>query len=325
MDDSSINIKANNLFIKRLLWAWALLTLILILVSGTMIFGFEINKKSFFILINILNIILFSPVFLFQKKINLILIKSIDESRNLSIDLDCKHDRIIRLFMFSVFIFFSMIFIFFSVYDTAVYFYFIYEDGIVEYLSAIYWFLGAVVLFSSILKLLKEGIKNNYELFFCILLMIFFIVCGGEEISWGQRIFGLKTPELLDEINLQHEINFHNIGSISVFSNVFFCFTVIYFLIVPYLMKKNLQISNIINYLHFPIPNKYVSYIYAASLIVWIFIGVRFGTLGFHPFSFYPEHYYSQMDDEAFEFFAAYSFLCFSIFHSVSKYVLVKK
>jgi hypothetical protein len=32
-----------------------------------------------------------------------------------------------------------------------------------------------------------------------------------EEISWGQRIFGLSTPELLLEINDQGELNFHNI------------------------------------------------------------------------------------------------------------------
>jgi len=34
-----------------------------------------------------------------------------------------------------------------------------------------------------------------------------------EEISWGQRIFGLRTPELLLEVNRQKELNLHNIGS----------------------------------------------------------------------------------------------------------------
>jgi hypothetical protein len=33
----------------------------------------------------------------------------------------------------------------------------------------------------------------------------------GEEISWGQRIFNFKTPELFREINVQHEFNIHNI------------------------------------------------------------------------------------------------------------------
>lgn len=32
-----------------------------------------------------------------------------------------------------------------------------------------------------------------------------------EEISWGQRIFGFETPELLQRYNLQKETNIHNL------------------------------------------------------------------------------------------------------------------
>ncbi len=49
---------------------------------------------------------------------------------------------------------------------------------------------------------------------------------------------------------------------------------------------------------------------YLIGLLTWIIIGVRFGTLGFHPFSLWG--YYTQMDDEIFELFAAYSFFSFS-------------
>lgn len=34
---------------------------------------------------------------------------------------------------------------------------------------------------------------------------------AGEEVSWGQSIFGWKTPEALEKINVQGETNFHNI------------------------------------------------------------------------------------------------------------------
>ena len=40
------------------------------------------------------------------------------------------------------------------------------------------------------------------------LLMFVFM---GEEISWGQRILGFGTPEVLMEINHQQEFNLHNI------------------------------------------------------------------------------------------------------------------
>ena len=78
-------------------------------------------------------------------------------------------------------------------------------------------------------------------------------------------------------------------------------------------------------FIYFPLPNKFAIYIYLGSLIVWMFVGLRFGTLGFHPFSFFTEQYYTQMDDEIFEFFAAYSFLCFSILNSKTKLIIAKK
>jgi hypothetical protein len=34
---------------------------------------------------------------------------------------------------------------------------------------------------------------------------------GGEEISWGQRLFGWGTPEALQKINHQHETTVHNV------------------------------------------------------------------------------------------------------------------
>jgi hypothetical protein len=34
---------------------------------------------------------------------------------------------------------------------------------------------------------------------------------AGEEINWGQRIFGFKTPEALNKVNVQGEFSIHNI------------------------------------------------------------------------------------------------------------------
>lgn len=43
-------------------------------------------------------------------------------------------------------------------------------------------------------------------------LTLFFV--AGEEISWGQRLFGIQTPDSIKEINLQDEITVHNIGPV---------------------------------------------------------------------------------------------------------------
>lgn len=47
---------------------------------------------------------------------------------------------------------------------------------------------------------------------FYILLSFLYFFGAGEEISWGQRIIGFKTPEVMEEINVQKELSFHNIG-----------------------------------------------------------------------------------------------------------------
>ena len=40
-----------------------------------------------------------------------------------------------------------------------------------------------------------------------------FFIAFGEEISWGQRILGIETPESLEGINDQGETNLHNLST----------------------------------------------------------------------------------------------------------------
>ena len=177
---------------------------------------------------------------------------------------------------------------------------------------------------STPLNAFKEiTLKKNYNFHLLpyIILIIFFIVCAGEEITWGQRIFGIKSPEILKAINVQNETTLHNIGSISIFSNAFFLLTLIFFLFIPFLKWKFFKLENFLNFYSFPTPNRFVVYVFLVSLFIWLFIGIRFGTLGFHPFSFYAQKYYTQMDDEIFELFAAYSFFAFSIMSGVKHYI----
>ena len=44
-------------------------------------------------------------------------------------------------------------------------------------------------------------------------LAIVFFVAFGEEISWGQRILGIETPESLESLNDQDETNLHNLST----------------------------------------------------------------------------------------------------------------
>ena len=84
------------------------------------------------------------------------------------------------------------------------------EDGLFETAGAL-MYLFASILFSYLYFKSKSGndfffFKTNRNLFYLLLGFLFFI-CFGEEISWGQRIFNIETPELLKAINMQKEIN----------------------------------------------------------------------------------------------------------------------
>ena len=96
------------------------------------------------------------------------------------------------------------------------------EDGIIEYGSAVLWFLAAIAMSLRLFSRPAPHRPRAYHIGFVLLFVTFFLVCCGEEISWGQRIFDIETAVWLAKVNVQNEITLHNIGSISVFANVFF-------------------------------------------------------------------------------------------------------
>jgi len=193
-------------------------------------------------------------------------------------------------------------------FDATSYREFIDEDGFVEYGSALSWFFSALCVFVFYIR--NYGFKIKFNNVYYLFIILIFIVFCGEEISWGQRVFHIETPKLLSEINVQNEITLHNIGHISIFSNLFFIGNLFFF----YFLKKTKVKFKFLQRFDILCVSKRTILIFSVALIVWVIVGIRFGTLGFHPFSVYAENYYNQMDDEIFEFLSAISFLCYSFF-----------
>ena len=78
-----------------------------------------------------------------------------------------------------------------------------YEDLFGEWAQV--WFFAAGLLFSARIVF----IKGRYRPFFGLLAASCLYVIL-EEISWGQRIFGIKSPDFFKAENLQGELNIHN-------------------------------------------------------------------------------------------------------------------
>lgn len=60
---------------------------------------------------------------------------------------------------------------------------------------------------------------------------------AGEEIAWGQRLFGYDTPERLEEINEQRETTVHNIGSVQDAANIVFALVGLYGSVGAWLLR----------------------------------------------------------------------------------------
>ena len=86
------------------------------------------------------------------------------------------------------------------------------EDGIAENLQVLFFALAWIFTLPMIRRLWKARARFFALLYCALSLGIFFIV--GEELSWGQRIFGWETSEQMRAINKQEETNIHNIEGV---------------------------------------------------------------------------------------------------------------
>lgn len=81
------------------------------------------------------------------------------------------------------------------------------EDGVLEGATAIFYF-AASGLFIYVCS--RERFRNVW----CWGYALLFFVVAAEEVSWGQRLFGFGTPEMMQRVNVQDEFNLHNLAGI---------------------------------------------------------------------------------------------------------------
>ena len=106
--------------------------------------------------------------------------------------------------------------------------------------------LTALILFAAAFHFLWKAIKSKNQLLTISSVFLFFLFMfgGGEEISYGQRIFGFDTPEDFAKMNRQGEVTLHNLNVKGVnlnrliFSTVLYISAFIYFLGFPLLYKR---------------------------------------------------------------------------------------
>lgn len=145
------------------------------------------------------------------------------------------------------------------------------EDGVLEWLGVMALFIGAIVSGYRAWQLKDERTK----LFtFCLCaLCALFVFGAGEEISWGQRLFMIKSPHFFEQHNSQMETNFHNLilGGVKLNKLVFGLLLGIaiglYFLVLPVAYQKFEKVKSLVNSMAIPIPRW-------QHLILYLLLGI---------------------------------------------------
>jgi hypothetical protein len=138
------------------------------------------------------------------------------------------------------------------------------DDGPVESASALMLFVSSGVFFvvaSRTLQAERRSDRVFRSASAAIALFLFF--AGMEEISWGQRIFDLKTPRSF-AANRQGELNLHNFN-VNFFNTSYYMLGFLLFILLPFL-KDRLEALRKVEILSFFIPSRFVLFASAIGL-----------------------------------------------------------
>ena len=86
------------------------------------------------------------------------------------------------------------------------------EDSLMEWLQFLMVFLAGMLLARHGVRLAR--VRQRLAAVLALTLAAGLIFIAGEEIAWGQRLFGFGTPAALEAVNYQSETTIHNISSL---------------------------------------------------------------------------------------------------------------
>jgi hypothetical protein len=140
------------------------------------------------------------------------------------------------------------------------------EDRVAENLQVLFYTLALVSCLIVTRHLWKAGRKAFALLYLAVGLGLVFLI--GEEISWGQRIFGWVTPDALIAINKQEETNIHNIVGVGSAFKWIQLLVGAYGTIFPLVVLKSTRLARYRDFLSWVVPH-YTLLPYFLPMFVW--------------------------------------------------------
>lgn len=164
------------------------------------------------------------------------------------------------------------------------------EDGIIENLTAVFYIIASIICIITFYK--SKSAEKIYFLqmkrnSFFLLLGLFFFICFGEEISWGQRLFDFHSSKWFIAHNIQKETNLHNLNIFEPFYKVnigktqldyegwsiieglflliwfFFCF------VIPIINRLSSKVNIFIKKIYFPVVPMWIGVFFVFHQIIY--------------------------------------------------------
>lgn len=203
------------------------------------------------------------------------------------------------------------------------------EDGLVESIGALAFLIASVVFIYLFFKYTDKkfaffGRSTKRNIYFLLLGILFFLAFG-EEISWGQRIFGWSTPDSFGDINAQKETNIHNLWifqgykkdgtqktffeNMLNFNRLFNIFWFLFCVITPILYYASNKFKRLIRFIGIPLVPLWIGSFFMLNYIVFL-IGINMDDVN----DYVTGHNYTNGFDELKETFYAIGFAILSLF-----------
>jgi len=147
-----------------------------------------------------------------------------------------------------------------------VYKWFTQEDGFAESLQVVFYSLALVLSLVVMRHLWRSGRKRIALLYLGLSGGLFFLI--GEELNWGQRIFGWATLESFAAINKQEETNLHNIYGVGATFKWIQMLVGAYGALLPLVVMRSTALARYRETLSLLVPH-YTLIPYFALLFIW--------------------------------------------------------
>jgi hypothetical protein len=198
-------------------------------------------------------------------------------------------------------------------YDKELYFSLIKEDAIIENSQFFFYLIAGIVAFFTIYIQRKANLQAKVAY---ILFAFVMIVFAFEEISWGQRIFNIETPDAIIDINTQNELNFHNLKPVQQILHLGYMVISLYFCLGN-IFFKNLIKKLFLEFGYLFNTKKILLWYYLPVFIFYFFYDFfnvqLYGYIGFYILD--------ARDQEVFETLFSLGFMIFAI----KNYLITKK